>query len=151
MNQKFTVKLTTEEKDALVNIVKDVKSSAHKKRHANILLQTDINGPNWSDKDISSTFHCHIHTVGNIKQRYVEQGLEEALERKSQNRLSREYILDGDGEARLITIACSTPPKGRSVWTLRLIASELISLNIIPDISHETVRNTLKKTNLNLI
>ena len=82
---------------------------------------------------------------------FVEAGLDAALERKEQQRPSRAKKLDGEKEARLIAVACSEPPSGRAKWTLHMLADELVSLKVVDEISHETVRQTLKKTNLSLI
>jgi transposase len=85
--------------------------------------------------------------VRNVRQRLVERGLEEALARKRQACASRPRKLDGEGEARLIALACSEPPEGRARWTLHLLADKLVELEVVEGISHETVRRTLKKTN----
>ena len=98
-----------------------------------------------SDEDAAETFGCHVNTVANIRQRFVEEGIQAALERKKQKSPSRQRVLDGAGEAKLIQLACSKPPKGRSRWTLELLATELVALNIVDSISDQTVRRTLKK------
>ena len=146
MNKKYIVRLTKEERTELKGIIKKGKTSAYKVKHANILLQANAEGPNWSDEEIAIVFHCHTNTVRNIRQRFVEQGLEEALERKEQDQPSREKILDGAKEAKLIALSCSTPPEGHNEWTLRLVADKLVELEVVSNISHETVRRTLKKT-----
>jgi hypothetical protein len=88
--------------------------------------------------------------VRNVRQRFVEQGLEAALERKIQHEPSRKRIIDGEKEARLISIACSTPPEGRAKWTVQMLADELVILKVVDSVSGQTVWRTLKKTNLNL-
>ena len=85
-------------------------------------------------------------TVARIRQRFVEEGVEAALQRKPQEHPSRQRRLDGKGEATLVAATCSTPPAGRERWTLRLLADRLVELDIVDSISHETVRQTLKKT-----
>src|SRR5204862_6425854 len=103
-------------------------------------------GPAWTDDRIAEAVAVHRRTVEHVRQRFVEQGLEAALVRKKQDRPSRERKLDGAGEARLITLACSKPPLGRAAWTLRLLADRLVELQIVASISTETVRQVLKKT-----
>ena len=85
-----------------------------------------------------------------LRKRLVEQGLDAALQRKKQARPPRERKLDGDGEARLIALACSEPPEGRNEWTLRLLADRLVELSVVDNISHMTVSRTLKKTRSSL-
>lgn len=87
--------------------------------------------------------------MANVRKRFVEQGLEAAIERKKQEKPSRQRVLDGEGEAKLLSIACSQPPKGRARWTLQLLADELVALKCVDSISDQTVRRTLKKTNSN--
>ncbi len=145
MNKKYIVRLTKAEKSELERLLKKGKKAAHKIKHANILLQADAGGPNWSDEQIAKAYHCHTNTVCNVRQRYVEEGLEPALERKAQENPSREKILDGAKEAKLIALSCSTPPEGRNEWTLRLLADKLVELEVVGNISYETVRRTLKK------
>jgi transposase len=120
-------------------------------KHANILLAIDADGPNWSDHQAAKAYNCHDNTVRNVRQRFVEQGLEAALERKMQQFPSRQRIIDGDSEAKLISIACSSPPKGRAKWTMQMLADELVVLKVVDSVSSQTVWRTLKKTNLNLI
>jgi len=150
MNKKYIVRLLPEERQELENLVRKGKAAAYKIKHANILLTTDADGPNWSDEATAEAFGCHCNTVRNVRQRFVEQGLEAALCRAKQAKLSRERKLDGRGEARLIAIACSTPPEGRARWTLKMLADELVALEIVDSISDQTVRRTLKKTNCDL-
>ena len=150
MNKKYIVRLTTEEQKELENLVKKGKTQAYRMKHANILLAIDADGPNWSDHQAAKAYKCHENTVRNVRQRFVEQGMEAALERKEQQVLSRKRIIDGDSEARLISIACSAPPKGCAKWTMQMLADELVVLKVVDSISGQTVWRTLKKTNLNL-
>ena len=87
----------------------------------------------------------NTNTIHGIRRRFVEHGLQAALDRKKQERPSRKRIVDGEVEARLIALRCSDPPEGRNEWNLRLLADKLVELEIVPDISHETVRQVLKK------
>jgi transposase len=150
MNKKYIVRLTDAERERLQALVTKGKAAAYKIKHANILLKGDADGPAWMDKQIAEAFGCHVHTVENVRKRCVLQGLDAALERKKQARPSRERKLDGEGEARLIALACSEPPEGRDRWTLQLLADELVRLEVVDSISAQTVRRTLKKTNFSL-
>jgi len=151
MQKKYIVRLTNEERKKLTDIVKKGKTQAYRIKHAHILLTVDTDGPNWGDKRVAESLGCHVNTPRNVRQRFVEQGLEAALERKKQEAPSRERILDGEKEARLFAIACSKPPKGRTKWTLQLLADKLMELKVVESISDQTVRRTLKKTHLNHI
>jgi transposase len=146
MNKKYIVRLTAQERQDLKDLVGKGRGAAYKMRHANILLLADADGPGWSDERSAEATSVHACTVANVRQRFVERGLESALGRKRQIRPSRERLLDGEKEAKLIAIACSEVPEGRAHWTLHLLADKLVELNIVESISHETVRRTLKKT-----
>ncbi|MCP4461094.1 MAG: helix-turn-helix domain-containing protein [Cytophagales bacterium] len=150
MMKKYIVRLTDEERAQLKELTNKGKGPAYRIKHANILLNVDIDGSDLSDSMVSALLHCHQKTVGNVRKRFVEQGLEAALNRKKQINPSRQRKLDGEGEARLIAIACSEPPEGRAEWTLQMLADELIALKAVDSICDQTVRRTLKKTNLNL-
>ena len=150
MNKKYIVRLTTEEQKELENLVKKGKTQAYRIKHANILLAIDSDGPNWPDYQTAKAYKCHQNTVRNVRQRFVEQGLEAALERKEQQVLSRKRIIDGENEARLISIACSAPPKGCAKWTMQMLADEMVVLKVVDSVSGQTVWRALKKTNLNL-
>ena len=151
MNKKYIVRLPREERESLEELVNKGKSAAYRIKHANILLAVDVDGPGWSDQQTASAYHCHLNTVKNVRQRFVEQGLDAALHRKRQEWPSRQRILDGEKEARLIALACSEAPEGRTRWTLQLLADKLVELNIVESVSDQTVRRTLKKTNCNRI
>jgi transposase len=150
VNKKYIVRLTADERKEMDDLLKKGKTQAYRIKHANILLAIDADGPNWSDHQAAKAYKCHDNTVRNVRQRFVEQGLEAALERKEQQAPSRKQIIDGEREARLISIACSTPPKGCAKWTMHLLADELVALKVVDSISGQTVWRTLKKTNLNL-
>jgi transposase len=113
-----------------------------------MLLKTDqgIHGPIWPDAQIAEVFAAHVTTVERLRKRFVEQGLDAALERNKRDNYTRK--LDGDAEAHLIAIACSKPPAGRNEWSLRLLADRLVELSVVDSISYMTVSRTLKKTNL---
>ena len=151
MNAKYIVRLTSEERSELVDLVKTGKTSAYRIKHANILLAIDADGVGWTNEKTAEAYRCHSNTVINMRQRFVTEGFEAALERKKQDAPSREPILDGEKEAHLITVACSPPPQGRAKWTLQLLADKLVALEVVDSISGQTVRRTLKKTSLNRI
>lgn len=145
MNKKYIVDLSVDEEEMLLSIVNKGKGPAYRIKHAYILLNSEINGKNMSDQEISELLHCHSQTVVNVRKRFVEFGLESALERKKREDSPIPRKLDGEKEARLFAIACSQPPEGRRRWTLQLLADELVTLNIVDDISAKTVGRTLKK------
>ena len=150
MNKKYIVRLTAEERKELENLVKKGKTQAYRIKHANILLAVDADGPNWLDYQTAKAYKCHQNTVVNVRQRFVEQGFEAALERKKQQAPSRKQIIDGENEARLISVACSKPPRGSAKWTMQMLADQLVALNVVDSVSGQTVWRTLKKTNLSL-
>ena len=147
--KKYIVTLTGAERQSLATLVNSGKGAAQKLIHARILLKADAapGGPAWTDTRIAEAVEVHRTAIEQVRQRFVEDGLEAALIRKKQARPSRERKLDGAGEARLIALACSKPPSGRTSWTLRLLADQLVELEIVDAISTETVRQVLKKTN----
>lgn len=146
MNKKYVVCLTADERTLLENLISKGKAAAYKIKHANILLKVDADGSDWSDEETAEAFGCHANTVRNVRQRLVEKGLEAALERKKQETPSRERILDGESEARLIAVSCSEPPAGSARWTLQLLADRVVEMEIVETVSATTVGRTLKKT-----
>lgn len=146
MNKRYIVRLTNAERESLSALVSKGKANARKIVHAQILLNVDADGPKWTDETASRAFRVHVNTVYAIRERFVLEGLESALVRKKQCRLSNEPKLDGAGEARLTALACSQAPEGRVRWTLHLLANKLVELKVVESISHETVRRALKKT-----
>lgn len=146
MNKIYVVRLSAQEREQLTRLVSKGKAAACKIKHANILLTADADGPAWTDERVAEAFSVHGKTVGNVRERFVLQGLEAALNRKKRQTPPREKILDGAKEAHLIALACTQAPPGRSRWTLRLLADKLVELQIVEGISYETVRQALKKT-----
>ena len=148
MRKKFIVDLTSKERKYLQQLVKKGKVAGYKIRHAQMLLKADQSpyGPGWPDERIAEAFGSHIETARRLRQRFVEEGLDAALQRKKRQNYRRK--LDGDAQAHLIAIACSQPPQGRSRWTLRLLADRLVELSVVDSVSHMTVSRTLKKTSL---
>jgi len=147
MNKKYIVRLTDEERRHLSHLVSTGKAAAYKIKHANMLLKADGDGDDWSDEQIAHAFSAHPNTAAGVRQRFVLEGMEAALNRKKRQTPPREKLLDGEKEAHLIALRCSRPPEGQARWTLRLLADKLLELEIVESISHETVRQTLKKTN----
>lgn len=143
--KKYIVELTSEEREQLKQIIRKGKARAYKIKHANILLKADVNGQGLSDDKIADMFGCHMNTVAGVRQRFVELGLEAALACKKRSTPPVPKLLDGRKEAKLIALACSKPPQGRANWTLRLLADEMVALEVVETISYETVRRTLKK------
>ena len=116
--------------------------------HARVLLKADAaeGGPAWPDSRIAKAVEVSTDTIARIRERFVEQGLEAALVRKKQDQPSREPVLDGRAEAKLIALACSAAPAGRDTWTMQLLADKLVELKVVDSVSDETVRRVLKKT-----
>jgi len=148
MPPKYIVEVSSEERAYLEALVRKGKPTpAYKIKHAHILLQVDVVGPNREDGEVAEMFRCHRNTVANVRQRFVEHGLEAALERKKRETPPVARWLDGRQEAQLIALSCNPAPEGRARWSLRLLADELVALEVVEAISYETVRQTLKKTN----
>ncbi len=146
MEKKYIVRLTDEERNVLRDVVKKLKGTSQKVRRAHVLLKADADGPNWTDKKIAEAFFCRTKTVENIRQRLVMDGFEIALNGKQRETPPRQKLLDGEQEAKVIALRLGEPPKGFANWTLRLLAKQVVALEIVDSISHETVRQTLKKT-----
>ena len=146
MNKTYIVRLTDDERQQLVHMTKIGKTAAYKIKHAHILLQVDANGPNWSDEHVANAFRCHGNTVRNVRQRFVEQGVEAALARKKQPTPSRQRLLDGAKAAHVLALRGGPPPQGQARGTLQVLADQLVALHVVETLSYETVRQTLKKT-----
>ena len=145
---KYKATLTPDERKYLFELINSGKGSKEKLNRARILLKADRGeeGENWTDEKISESLYLSVATVERTRKTLVEEGLEAALERKPhKNRKKR--IIQGDEEAHLIALACSSPPEGRCKWTLRLLANEMVELKHVDAVSHETIRRALKKTN----
>src|SRR5438309_9993721 len=145
--KKYIVRLTAEEQTSLSQMIRSGKDSARTLLPARILLKADSHpeAPAWSDEAISEALEVHATTVARVRQRFVEQGLEAALRPQPTTR-RYERKLDGAAEAHLIALACGPAPEGRAQWTLRLLADKLVEREHVGSISHETVRQRLKKT-----
>ena len=145
MKKKYIVRLTDEERLALRDVLKRLNGSSQKVRRAQILLKADADGPNWTDSKIADAFSCRTKTVENIRQRLVIDGFEMTLDGKKRRTHPRK-LLDGEQEAKVIALRLGEPPQGFANWSLRLLADKVVELEIVESISHETVRQTLKKT-----
>jgi hypothetical protein len=146
MNKKFVVRLSDEERAVCQEIVKNLKGSSQKFRRAQILLKADADGPVWSDVKIAEAFNCRVRTIENLRKRLVIEGFELALEGKKRLDPPTPCKLDGEAEAKLIAMRLGKPPAGYGHWTLHLLANEMVALEVVDSISHETVRQVLKKT-----
>ena len=146
MNKKYMVQLTDEERAVCEATVKSEKGTSEKLRRATILLKADSAGPGWNDKQISTAVGCHMRTVENVRRGFVLEGFEAALVRKKRVMPPTPKLLDGAGEAKLIAMRLGKPPAGFGHWTLRLLADQLVELEVVESICPETVRQTLKKT-----
>jgi len=143
----YVVTLTEEERSYLQSLVTKGKAAAQKQLHARILLKADAGpfGEAWKDRQIMEALDVCDRTVERVRKRFVEEGVEAALNRKKQNN-RRAKVIDGETEAKLIAIACSKPPEGRARWTLKLLAEKIVELEYVESVCPETVRRTLKKT-----
>jgi Homeodomain-like domain len=145
MKKKYIVRLSLEERGILEDVVKKLKGGSQKVIRAQILLKADANGPNWIDEKIAEAFSCRRQTVEGVRERLVTEGFEIALNGKQRLNPPREKLLSGEQEAQLIAMRLSAPPAGYGSWTLKLLKNNMIALEIVETISHETVRQTLKK------
>lgn len=145
MQKKYIVRLSQEERELCERVVDKLKGTSQKVRRANILLMADADGPAWIDSQIAEAFRCRVQTVENIRKKCVLEGFQAALEHKKPS-APPATRLDGEQEAKLIATRLGPPPKGYANWTLRLLATRAVALEIVETISYETVRRTLKKT-----
>ena len=147
MAKLYRVTLTQPERQELQQMISRGKGDARKLAHARILLQADESdgGPKRTDAEIAEALDTSTRTVERVRQRFVAESLESALLPKPTKRIYTRR-LDGEQEAKLIAVACSKPPAGKKRWTLRMLAGQLVELKYVDSVSHETVRQTLKKT-----
>ena len=146
MKKKYIVRLTDSERATLTEVVKKLKGSSQKVRRAQVLLKADADGPAWTDAKIAEAIGCRTKTVENIRERLVVSGFELTLSGKPREKAPRSKVLDGKQEAQVIAMRLGPPPKGFATWSLRLLAEQVVEREIVESISHETVRQTLKKT-----
>ena len=152
MKPRYRVTLTSEEREELATLTRTAKTSAKRFLYARALLLCDAGpeGPAWTVADTAEAMGVTPRTIEHLKKRFVEEGLDAALERKKQDKPPREVIFDGVFEARLVALACSKTPAGRKRWTVRLLAEKAVELSFASKVSHMTVQRVLKKTNLSL-
>lgn len=154
MKKTYIVQLSEEDRQQLLDLIKKgsqesgLKPSALKLTRARVLLKADqsMEGPAYTDAEIAEALEVSAKTVFNIRQKWVELGIDRVLERRSQSRPSRQTKLDGKAEAKLVAVSCGPAPEGRARWTLRLLADKFVELQFATSISPETIRQTLKKT-----
>ena len=146
MIKKYIVRLTDEERQTLRSVVKKLSGSSQKVRRAQILLKADADGPSWTDSRIAEAFNCRRQTIENLRKRFVTDGFDVAIEGKKRATPPRAKLLDGEQEAQLIALRLGPAPEGFANWSLRLLADKVVELEIAESISHETARQTLKKT-----
>ncbi len=144
--KKYIVRLSKREREELSDVTKRLKGSSQKVRRAQILLKTDVRGPNWTDAKIAEALSCRVQTVENLRKRLVTEGFRVALDGKPRETPPRQKRLDGKQEAKVIAMRLGKPPKGYANWSLRLLAERVVELGLVESICHETIRQTLKKT-----
>ena len=144
---KYAVELTEDERARLRTMVGSGTAPARLLTRARVLLKANQGegGPAWTDAAIAGALEIHPTTVARVRRAYADHGLPAALERRAPDRVYPR-ALDGAAEARLVALTCGAPPAGRERWTLRLLAAELVRLEVVAAVSHETVRRTLKQT-----
>lgn len=145
---KYEVELSEDQRFALQQLLSRGKAPVRQQAHARVLLKIDRNapGPRWTDEQVAEAFEMSRYTVIRIRERFVNHGLDDALNHRHHTQ-TRARALDGEQEAHLIALSCSPCPAGQARWTLRLLAGRMVELGYAERVSHETVRNVLKKTN----
>jgi hypothetical protein len=145
MKKTYIVGLSDQERETCTEVVKKLKGTSQKVRRAQILLKADVEGPGWSDAKIAEACGCRTQTIENLRKRLVTEGFADALDGKKRETPPNPRRLDGQGAAKLIAMRLGKPPAGYGRWTLHLLADALVALEVVESISHETVRQTLKK------
>ena len=131
MRKKYIVRLTDEERQTCMAVIKKLNGTSQKVRRAQILLKTDADGPAWTDAEIAEAFHCRIQTIENLRKRLVTESFELAFNGKKRQTPPTQPLLDGKGEAKLIAMRLGKPPAGYGRWTLQLLADELVALEVV--------------------
>jgi transposase len=149
---KKSIMLTQEQRQRLQQLVSTGRAPARKLQHAHILLKCDESeqGPKWSDQQIQEAFEVGLATIWRVRQRFLQQGLNDALNRRPQPERPEKRRLDGEQEAHLIALACGATAEGEGRWSLRLLASRMVQLGYVEQVSADSVRRTLKKMNSSL-
>ena len=146
--KRYIVQFTDEERTSLKAVVHSKNRVARKKRmRAQVLLKVDggEHGPAWTDEKAAEAFDVHVNTVRTIRRQLVLHGFEQALERKKRAEPARKLVFNQKGEEEVLALAAGEPPEGHARWTLRLLAGEVVRLEIADSVCHETVRKVLKK------
>lgn len=146
MNKKYIVSLTEDEQQRLIGIIGKRSPKSSVVLNAQILLAADINGPGMGDELIAGRYHVNAVRVQRVREKLVLHGIDIALHGFPMGPKSKTIKIDGDVEAHLAQLACSSPPEGYDKWTFRLLADKAVELNYVESISHEGVRQVLKKT-----
>ena len=144
--EKYIVRLSHEERQKLETIVKKLKGTSQKVKRAIILLKADADGPNWTNEQIHELTGVSVRAITNVRKQLVLEGFDVVLDRKQRRLPPVPKKLDGLQEAKIIATRCGSPPEGFAKWSLRLLAEQVVVLEVVDFISHETVRKTLKKT-----
>jgi hypothetical protein len=144
MHKKYIVRLSAQEREIVNEVIKKLQGSSQKVRRAQVLLKADADGPAWTDAKIVEAYGCRIQTVEMMRERFVTEGFELTLH--GHPKAPRPKVLSGEQEAKIIAMRLGPPPQGYANWSLRLLAERVVELNLVKSISHETVRQTLKKT-----
>ena len=150
--KRYPVILDPEQRDYLLDLITSGTESARKLTRGRILLKADEGelGPAYADKEIKEALEVSIPTIERTRKTFALEGLTPALTPQKRSGPSRPKKFDGEKEAHLIALACSEAPEGHARWTLRLLAEKMVELNHVSSVCHETIRRTLKKTNLAL-
>jgi homeodomain-containing protein len=146
VRKRYRVRLTAEEREALGHMISRGKAAARRLAHARVPPQADASegGPDWTDTRIAEAVRVSVRMIERVRRRFVEEGLEAALLPRPSPRVYARK-LDGAREAKLLALACSGPPEGGKCWTPRLLAERMVELEVVPELSRETVRQIIKK------
>ena len=149
--KKYIVQLNEEQRQALKHLISSGIAPARKILHAQILVKADSSqtGPGWSDEQIQKTFEIGLSTVERVRKRFVEKGMDEALNRRPQPERPEKRILNGREEAFLIALSCAEKPEGRERWSVRLLAHKMVEAGYVEQVGRETIRVALKKMSSN--
>lgn len=146
--KKYIVRLSNEERSTLSKLINSGQGPARIFTRARILIKADQGdeGPGWSDEKISEALDVTVQTIERVRKQLLEEGFDAVLSRHEYTQKVSRKKIDGDVEAHLVALSCSEPPQGRARWTLRLLADKVVELGYVASISHEAIRQTLKKT-----
>lgn len=148
---KNSIELTQEQREQLAAVISKGKAPARKIQHAQVLLKIDSgkDGSNWSDGQVREAFGVSPATIWRMRRRFLEQGIDDALNRRPQPERPEKRKIHGEQEAHIITLACTQAPTGHSRWSVRLLTKTAIELEIVEQVGRETLRLVLKKMNSN--